>query len=193
MPILVPTKDVTKPQHLFIPYLTADGVGALQIVHTGTIALDAGSDGGTSRNETVASFVPYGDSGPGNPPTAGMVQDFSNVRAAGVVTASLGGLRVSPNDGATAFIDASVLRLGTQPNLMGAGGAPLCLMIGIRVGVRLANISRIAYQVTVRIESDPENEHSIDTVRNIPNLIPAGSPGGSMVNTGHSDPVWPGF
>ncbi|GAA1098520.1 hypothetical protein [Kitasatospora arboriphila] len=187
MSVLIPTKDVMKPQHLFVPYRAPDGSDALQIVHTGTIALDASST--APRNDAVVAFVPYGDSGHGGIPTAGAIQDFNGVRATPVVTASLAGLRVIGQDGVIAFIDSSAPQLRTQPNLMGSGGPPLCLLLELRIGIAKASIFRIAYQVTITVERDPSNEHSPDILRNIPNLIPVGSPGGSMVDATHADPV----
>ncbi|MFG3056677.1 hypothetical protein ACGFZP_37790 [Kitasatospora sp. NPDC048239] len=187
MAILISTKDVVKPQHLFIPYRTADGTGALQIVHTGTLALDGG--GGPLGDNVVVAFVPYGASGSVSPPTTGKVQDFSSVLTASTVTATLAGFRVTGDDNVTAFIDSSELHLRTQPGMTGISGPPLCLIMEVRIGALRTKISRIAYQATVKVEPDPGNEHSASLLQNIPNLIPAGSADGSMVDATHRDPI----
>ncbi|MFJ1709333.1 hypothetical protein [Kitasatospora sp. NPDC088346] len=192
MVIPVPTSDITNPRHLFVPYRTADGGSGLQIVHTGTMALDAGSDGGAGGDDLVTSFVPYGNSGSGGLPTAGSVQDFNGLRAAAVVTGSLAGIRVASAD-ARAFIEVSTAVFGIQPNLTGTAGEPLCLFIGLRVSTRHAHIGRLSYQATVTVAAEPGDENGADILQHIPDLIPAGDPHGSMVGTTHIVPDFPGF
>lgn len=187
MAILVPTKDVIRPQHLFLPYRTADGTGALQIVHTGTLALDA--SGGPIGDATALAFVPYGPSGSVNPPTTGKVQDYNGVLAAATVTASLAGFRVTGDADVTAFIDSSALHLHTQPGMTGISGLPICLVMELRLGISGSRITRIGYQVTVRVEPDPGDKQSAEMFENIPKLVPAGNPGGSLVDATHRDPV----
>ncbi|MFI9206257.1 hypothetical protein [Streptomyces sp. NPDC053048] len=194
MPILVPTKDVAEPQHMFITYKNADEANALMIIHTGTISFVWGSDDGEIHPEQLVSYVPYGRA-PGAPQPElpiGKIQDFSNINTSQVVTASLGAFRVGPessDEDSLVAVDFSVLEFATQNQPQFAaqnnGNAPWCLILKAKVAAKRGHLYRVPYQVTIQVEG----EHG---VASIPTLTPA--PAGSMLDPGLLTPVgWTPF